>query len=47
MELLVPYKVDFEEREKNKKDFIKHYENYKVNIIQAPLKQIYVTKISN
>tara|TARA_B110000908_G_scaffold164526_1_gene212686 strand:- start:3577 stop:4206 length:630 start_codon:yes stop_codon:yes gene_type:complete len=34
MELLVPYKVDFEEREKNKKDFIKHYENYKVNIIQ-------------
>jgi hypothetical protein len=34
LELLVPYKSDCPEREANKKDFLEHYKNYNVNIIE-------------
>lgn len=34
LELLVPYKYDCPERLSNKKEFIEHYKNYNVNIIE-------------
>ena len=34
IELLVPYKLDCAERAANKKDFLKHYDNYNVNVIE-------------
>lgn len=34
IELLVPYKLDCSERAANKKDFLEHYNNYNVNIIE-------------